>query len=79
VPDGPVDCVVQVRAHGGLAPARATPVTRDGEARIDIELAQPLTGVARGQAAVLYLPDEDAGDLVIGSGRIIGTSSLAKV
>ena len=25
VPDGPVDCVVQVRAHGGLAPARATP------------------------------------------------------
>ena len=54
-------------------------MTRDGEARIDIELAQPLTGVARGQAAVLYLPDEDAGDLVIGSGRIIGTSSLAKV
>ncbi|MBD0024162.1 tRNA 2-thiouridine(34) synthase MnmA [Gordonia pseudamarae] len=79
VPDGPVDCVVQVRAHGGLAPARAIPVIRDGDAGIDIELAQPLTGVARGQAAVLYLPDETDGDLVIGSGRIIGTSSLARV
>ena len=75
VPEGPVDCVVQVRAHGGLAPARATPVVRDGEARIDIELSEPLTGVARGQAAVLYLPDEVRGDLVIGSGRIIRTST----
>ncbi|MEE3852680.1 tRNA 2-thiouridine(34) synthase MnmA [Gordonia sp. LSe1-13] len=74
-PDGPVDAMVQVRAHGGLAPARATPVTRDGESMIEIALAEPLTGVARGQAAVLYAPDPRHGDLVLGSGRIATTDS----
>ena len=65
-PDGPIECVVQVRAHGGLAPCVATP-TDEG---IRIDLREPLRGVARGQAAVLYLPDARNGDLVIGSGRI---------
>ncbi|MDL9944090.1 tRNA 2-thiouridine(34) synthase MnmA [Gordonia sp. ABSL11-1] len=74
-PAGPIDAMVQVRAHGGLAPVRATPVIRDGQPMIDIALARPLTGVARGQAAVLYLPDDDHGDLVIGSGRISSTDS----
>lgn len=74
-PEGPIDAMVQVRAHGGLAPVRATPVVRDGQPMIDIALARPLTGVARGQAAVLYLPDEEHGDLVIGSGRITSTDS----
>ena len=41
-----------------------------------LELNEPLSGVARGQAAVLYLPDE-AGDIVIGSGTICGTGRWA--
>lgn len=64
-PDGGFRCVVQVRAHGGLARAEAELV--DGEIRIDLH--EPLTGVARGQAAVLYRPDAD-GDVVLGSGTI---------
>lgn len=79
VPSGPIDCIVQVRAHGGLAQAVATPVTGDdGRPGIDIELREPLTGVARGQAAVLYLPDAERGDLVVGSGRIAGTSHVRR-
>ncbi len=66
-PSGPFECVVQVRAHGGLSPARAE--MRDGE--LHLALAEPLTGVARGQAAVLYRPDA-AGDVVLGSGTISG-------
>ncbi|MFT3715742.1 MAG: tRNA 2-thiouridine(34) synthase MnmA [Gordonia sp. (in: high G+C Gram-positive bacteria)] len=69
-PDGPIECVVQVRAHGGLAPCVATPAG-DG---IRIELREPLRGVARGQAAVLYRPDAQNGDLVLGSGRIASAS-----
>ncbi|QKT07805.1 tRNA 2-thiouridine(34) synthase MnmA [Gordonia sp. X0973] len=72
-PTGPVDCVVQVRAHGGLAPATATPIVVDGEPGIDIVVHEPLTGVAKGQAAVLYSPDPEQGDLVLGSGRIADT------
>jgi tRNA-specific 2-thiouridylase len=36
-------------------------------------LHEPLQGVARGQAAVIYLPDE-AGDILIGSGTISATA-----
>jgi tRNA-specific 2-thiouridylase len=64
-PEGPIECVVQVRAHGGIAPAVAE-VAGTG---IDIMLREPLTGVAAGQAAVLYRPDP-AGDIVVGSGTI---------
>lgn len=64
-PDGPVDCVVQVRAHGGMAGAVAE-ATGDS---MTVHLAEPLTGVARGQAVVLYLTDSE-GDRVIGSGTI---------
>lgn len=74
-PDGPIDVMVQVRAHGGLAPAVATAVDGPDAPHIDIALSAPLTGVARGQAAVLYLPDDERGDLVLGSGRIADTSS----
>lgn len=75
-PQGPVDAMVQVRAHGGLAPVRATPtIGPDGSAQIHIALRSPLTGVAKGQAAVLYLPDTERGDLVLGSGRIMATDS----
>ncbi|MFT4087384.1 MAG: tRNA 2-thiouridine(34) synthase MnmA [Gordonia sp. (in: high G+C Gram-positive bacteria)] len=69
-PDGPVECVVQVRAHGGLAEAVATPVDGPDGPGIEIALREPLRGVARGQAAVLYRPDAEHGDLVLGCGRI---------
>lgn len=67
-PEGPIECVVQVRAHGGMAQAIAEAV---GD-RIVVRLREPLTGVARGQAAVLYRPDV-AGDEVLGSGTISAT------
>ncbi|GAA2779006.1 tRNA 2-thiouridine(34) synthase MnmA [Saccharopolyspora taberi] len=66
--DGPTECVVQVRAHGGTADAVAEPA---GEG-MRIRLRQPLRGVAPGQAVVLYRP-EAGGDLVLGSALISGT------
>lgn len=69
VPDGPVECVVQVRAHGGVAPAA---VAVAGE-RLHVELREPLHGVAPGQAVAVYRPDPD-GDVVLGSATIVGTS-----
>jgi len=67
-PDGPVECVVQVRAHGGTAEAVAESIGSG----IEVRLREPLTGVAKGQALVLYRPDA-AGDVVIGSGTIART------
>lgn len=83
-------CEVQVRAHGGVVPAVArivddtAPVTpagrrkRDGEApyRLELDLLEPLEGVARGQAAVVYRPDDD-GDVLLGSGTISATGPWA--
>ncbi|ELB90824.1 tRNA-specific 2-thiouridylase MnmA, partial [Rhodococcus wratislaviensis IFP 2016] len=69
-PTGPLECTVQVRAHGGLADAVAEAV--DGG--IAISLREPLTGVAKGQAVVLYRTDP-AGDIVLGSGTISGTDA----
>jgi tRNA-uridine 2-sulfurtransferase len=66
-PTGPVECEVQVRAHGGLATAVAE--LRDGVLVAD--LRNPLRGVAPGQTMVLYRPDPD-GDEVIGSATIGG-------
>ncbi|GAA2067370.1 tRNA 2-thiouridine(34) synthase MnmA [Williamsia deligens] len=77
VPTGAIDCVVQVRAHGGLAPARAHAV--DAGTGIAIELHEPLTGVAGGQAAVLYAPDDGAGDRVIGCGRISASPTRGRI
>jgi tRNA-uridine 2-sulfurtransferase len=67
-PADEVECVAQVRAHGGTAPATASVV--DGELRV--RLTGELRGVAPGQAVVLYREDP-AGDVVIGSGRIATT------
>lgn len=64
-PRGPVECVVQVRAHGGIADAVAE--VRDGA--LAVTLRAPLLGVAPGQTMVLYRPDAD-GDEVIGSATI---------
>ncbi|MEV4318280.1 tRNA 2-thiouridine(34) synthase MnmA [Actinocrispum sp. NPDC049592] len=63
--DGLTECVVQVRAHGGTASAVAS--VEDGGSLV-IRLAEPLRGVAPGQAAVLY-----QGDLVLGSATITST------
>ena len=61
----PFDAVVQVRAHGGLAPARVLP----GGATVRAELAEPLRGVAPGQAVAFYV-----GDRVLGSATIAATA-----
>ncbi|MGV0723413.1 tRNA 2-thiouridine(34) synthase MnmA [Mycolicibacterium elephantis] len=66
-PTGPVECAVQVRAHGGVADGVAQ--LRDG--RLVVELRAPLRGVAPGQTMVLYRPDPQ-GDEVIGSATICG-------
>jgi len=58
-------CVAQVRAHGGLASAIALP----SEGGLRVELAEPLRGVAPGQAVALYHPDP-GGDVVLGSATI---------
>src|SRR5215218_3980913 len=63
------DCLAQVRAHGGIAIAVAEP-TPDG---LRVELAEPLRGVAPGQAVALYRPDA-AGDVVLGSSTITATA-----
>ncbi|BBY79318.1 tRNA 2-thiouridine(34) synthase MnmA [Mycolicibacterium pulveris] len=64
-PTGPVECAVQVRAHGGVADGVAE--LRDGQ--LAVELRAPLRGVAPGQTMVLYRPDPQ-GDEVIGSATI---------
>jgi tRNA-specific 2-thiouridylase len=64
-PDRPVACTVQVRAHGGLAPATVYPTGED----LRVELGAPLRGVAPGQAVAMYRPDAD-GDVVLGSATI---------
>ncbi|KUH98387.1 tRNA(5-methylaminomethyl-2-thiouridylate)-methyltransferase [Mycolicibacterium acapulense] len=64
-PAGPIECQVQVRAHGGVADGVAE--LRDDQ--LVVELRAPLRGVAPGQTMVLYRPDP-AGDEVLGSATI---------
>jgi tRNA-specific 2-thiouridylase len=63
---GPLDCEVQVRAHGGIAPAVGELV--GGE--LQVRLRTPLRGVAGGQTMVLYRPDPADGDEVLASATI---------
>jgi len=65
VPTGPIECQVQVRAHGGIGDGVAE--MRDG--CVAVELRAPIRGVASGQTMVLYRPDPD-GDEVLGSATI---------
>jgi tRNA-specific 2-thiouridylase len=60
-PDGPVACLVQLRAHGEVHPAVCEPAG-DG---VRISLREPARGIAPGQAAVFY-----DGDAVLGSATI---------
>jgi tRNA-specific 2-thiouridylase len=64
-PSGRDDLTVQLRAHGEVYPCRFE--ERGGG--LTIELARPATGVAAGQAAVLY-----SGATVIGSATIVSAS-----
>jgi len=64
-PTGPVECEVQLRAHGAAVPAVVT--VRGGTMRA--ELRRPVRGVAAGQAIVAYRPDP-AGDVVLGSATV---------
>ncbi|MBL7285741.1 tRNA 2-thiouridine(34) synthase MnmA [Corynebacterium godavarianum] len=69
--EGEFEANVQIRAHGGVVKCTA----RIGEDSMTLDLHTPLEGVARGQAAVLYLPDPDGlGDVVLGSGTICATA-----
>ncbi|KMV23184.1 tRNA 2-thiouridine(34) synthase MnmA [Mycobacterium heckeshornense] len=68
-PSEPVECVVQIRAHGDTVPATAE--LDDGT--LVVRLHTPLRAAARGQTLVLYRPDPD-GDEVIGSATIAATS-----
>jgi tRNA-uridine 2-sulfurtransferase len=67
-PSAPIECLVQLRAHGEQHRAS---VWLDG-GTLRIRLSQPARGVARGQAAVLY-----DGDVVLGSATITGTRQAA--
>ena len=75
-PPASFDAEVQVRAHGRPVPCRVEWTVEVDDAgtggAFTCMLGEPLRGVAPGQAAVLYLPDE-AGDIVIGSGTITST------
>jgi tRNA-specific 2-thiouridylase len=66
--DGPVECVAQVRAHGGCASAVAEAL----DDAVLVQLREPLRGVAPGQAVALYRPDP-GGDVVLGSATITAT------
>lgn len=66
------DCRVQVRAHGEAVPGHVVRVGEGDSERLEIRVDEPLRGVARGQAAVLYRPEPE-GDRVLGSGTISAT------
>jgi len=61
----PVECDVQLRAHGEVVPAE---VTVDGDT-LTARLREPARGVAAGQAIVAYRRDP-GGDIVLGSATI---------
>ncbi|QLL09051.1 tRNA 2-thiouridine(34) synthase MnmA [Mycobacterium vicinigordonae] len=67
-PAGPIECEVQIRAHGEIVAAVAELVGDE----LRVQLRAPVRGVARGQTLVLYRPDP-AGDEVLGSATIAGT------
>jgi len=66
-PAGPIECLVQLRAHGEPQAATCEPGPSDGALRIRLHRAA--RGIARGQAAVLY-----DGDVVLGSATISAVS-----
>ena len=73
LPNGPLECEVQVRAHGGVVPAVAE--LRDGV--LQVQLREPLRGVAPGQTLVIYRPDPAGVDL--GGDEVLGSATIAPV
>ncbi len=67
-PAGGFAGTAQLRAHGGISPCTAELVGDE----LQVRLHQPVRGVARGQAVVLY-----AGDRVVGSATIDATDRTA--
>jgi tRNA-specific 2-thiouridylase len=61
-PGGPLECLVQLRAHGDPLPA-AVRLTEENV--LDVELRAPARGIAPGQAVVVY-----DGTRVVGSATI---------
>jgi tRNA-specific 2-thiouridylase len=69
-PTLPLRAEVQLRAHG--APV-ACEVHTGADGGLQIDLAEEQRGVAPGQSAVLYLPDAERGDRVLGQATVVGT------
>ena len=63
----PLRAEVQLRAHGSPAPCE---VTAGGDDGLVIRLDEVQRGVAAGQSAVLYEPDDRRGDRVLGQAAI---------
>lgn len=61
-PDRPLECEVKIRYRSAATPARVTVL--DGD-RLHVQLHEPRTGIAPGQAVVCY-----SGDRVLGGGWI---------
>jgi tRNA-specific 2-thiouridylase len=68
VPELPFSAAVQLRAHGAAVPCSVS-ATEDGGLRIELSARQ--RGVAPGQSAVLYAPDAERGDRVLGQGAVL--------
>ena len=69
-PTGRYDGLAQLRAHGAVVPCTAELVGDE----LRVSLHEPVRGVARGQAVVLY-----DGDRVVGSATVDATGSAAAV
>jgi tRNA-specific 2-thiouridylase len=67
----PFPAEVQLRAHGTPVPCEVT-AADDGGLRL--ALADEQRGVAPGQSAVLYAPDAERGDLVLGQGTVVSAT-----
>jgi tRNA-specific 2-thiouridylase len=63
----PLRAEVQLRAHGTPV---ACEVRADGDGGLVLQLAEQQRGVAPGQSAVLYEPDRERGDRVVGQGAV---------
>lgn len=64
-PDGPIECTVQLRAHGMTAPARVERLPAATGEELRVELREPVWAVAPGQAVVVY-----EGTRVVGSATV---------
>ncbi|MGZ4506138.1 MAG: tRNA 2-thiouridine(34) synthase MnmA [Blastococcus sp.] len=67
-PELPLRAEVQLRAHGTPV---ACEVSAEGDAGLRIEFAETQRGVAPGQSAVLYDPDPQLGDRVLGQATVL--------